>query len=86
MITISIQTIALIIIFFYNQSIFTMMISHSFSIKRCNEVQNLLAYKIKHSQSFQKVYKNSFIDKWMYKFDGKSSERLRKVLIEDEAV
>jgi hypothetical protein len=34
----------------------------------------------------QKAYKNAFIDKWMYKFDGKCSERLRKVLIEDEAV
>ena len=34
----------------------------------------------------QKVYKNNFIDKWMYKFDGESSERLRKVLIKDETV
>ena len=34
----------------------------------------------------QKENKNYFIENWMYKFDGKSSERLRKVLIEDEAV
>jgi len=34
----------------------------------------------------QKVHKNNFIDKWMYKFDGKSAERLRQVLIKDEAV
>ena len=73
MITISIQTIALIIIFFYNQSIFTMMISHSFSIKRCNEVQNLLAYKIKHSQSFQKVYKNSYFTSILFKFQYNNS-------------
>jgi hypothetical protein len=34
----------------------------------------------------QKRKKEKFIEDWMYKFDGKSSERLRKVLIGDEAV
>jgi len=34
----------------------------------------------------QKEHKSYFIENWMYCFDGKSSERLRKVLIGDEAV
>ena len=39
------KKIALIIIFFCNQSIFTMMVSNSFNIDRCKKIRNILAKK-----------------------------------------
>lgn len=33
----------------------------------------------------QLINKDLFVDQWMYKFDGKSSDRLKKILLENEA-
>jgi len=59
--------------------------------KACHLVTSFedLTDKLIHRDTWhqkQKAYKNTFIDKWMYKFDGKCSERLSKVLIKDETV
>jgi len=73
MITIYIKTIAIIIAFFCHQTAITMMVSHSLNIKQCNAVQNLLAYKIKHSQSFQEFYKKSYFKSVLSKFQYNNS-------------
>ena len=54
MLIISIQKIALIIVFFYNQSIFTMMVSNSFNIDRRKKIRNILAKK----STAQKIIKS----------------------------
>ena len=59
--------------------------------KACEPVYNFEELKTKlidlescHLQ--QKKHKAHFIENWMYKFDGNSSQRLRKVLLKNEAV
>jgi hypothetical protein len=59
--------------------------------KACHSVDNFedLSERLKNSSVWhqkQKDHKNYFIENWMYCFDGKSSERLRKALIKDETV
>jgi hypothetical protein len=57
----------------------------------CDAVFTLsdIALKIRNRESWhnkQKNAKKGFIQNYMYKFDGKSSERLRTILMEDETV